>query len=357
MPTLYLINPAAARPQQYGTDIVAELTGTRVTAIADLAIATVAAMARPNFQVCLADESIEAADLDLRPDVVALTGKLTQAPRMLELAAHYRKHGCRVVAGGPFASMSPDSLRPFVDVLVEGELEEIASELFCDLAAGSVRASYRGGRPELSLSPLPAWDLYANSRALIGAVQTSRGCPFECEFCDVIQYLGRKQRFKPIPMVLRELDQLHALGYRRVFLCDDNFTVNRARAKELLAALAEWNQALPAGPMGLMTQGSIDMARDDEMLQLCAQARLQRIFVGVETPHQGSLKEAKKHQNVGLDLHERMQRVVEHGIAIEAGCVVGFDADPPDILQLQRRFWKDSVVPNVIVNRPHSTKE
>jgi radical SAM superfamily enzyme YgiQ (UPF0313 family) len=350
VPSLYLVNPDCSCPQYYGADVVHEHTGTRVAAIADLGITTVAALARPHFTVRLADEGIAPADLSLRPDWVGLTGKVSQVPRMIELARHYRAHGCKVAMGGPFASMSPEVLRPHCDVLIQGEMEEIAPEVFHAMAGGRPQANYLGTRPGLELSPLPAWDLYPNSHGLVGAVQTSRGCPFECEFCDVIQYLGRKQRFKPVDQVLAEVEQLYNFGYRRVLLCDDNFTVNRGRAKELVSALSDWNANRSLGRMSFMTQGSIDVARDDELLRLCAQAGLNQIFVGVETPHQASLKETKKVQNVGLDLHERMNRIVEHGITLEAGCVVGFDSDPADIFSIQREFWMNSCVPNVKVS-------
>ena len=350
MPTLYLINPDCSCPQYYGAEVVTEHTGTRLAAIADLAITTVAAMARPYFEVRLADEGIAHADLSLRPDWVGLTGKVSQVPRMLELARHYRAHGSKIIMGGPFASMSPETVRPYCDVLIQGEMEEIGPELFRALAQGHPKSNYLGTRPGLELSPLPAWDLYPNAYGLVGSVQTSRGCPFECEFCDVIQYLGRKQRFKPVDNVLAELDLLYRCGYRRVLLCDDNFTVNRGRAKELVSALADWNAVRPAGRVSFMTQGSIDVARDDELLRLMAEAGLHQIFVGVETPHQASLKETKKVQNVGLDLHERLQRIVAHGITVEAGCVVGFDSDPAEIFEIQRDFWMGSCVPNVKVS-------
>ncbi len=149
---------------------------------------------------------------------------------------------------------------------------------------------------------MPRWDLYPNGQALMGSVQTSRGCPFECEFCDVIQYLGRKQRHKPVGQVLAELDQLYRLGYRSVFLADDNFTVYRARAKELLVALRDWNARQTDGRMRLMSQVSIDAAGDEDMLQMCADAGLTHVFIGIETPNEESLREAKKRQNLKKNL-------------------------------------------------------
>src|SRR5262249_45882554 len=150
-----------------------------------------------------------------------------------------RRRGVKVIIGGPYASLSPDVLRPHCDILVIGEMEEIAEELFADLRNGYAKEEYVGARPDLGRSPLPRWDLYPNDRAIMGTVQTSRGCPFDCDFCDVIQYLGQKQRHKSTAQVLGELDVVYRFGYRQIFLADDNFTIHRSRTKELLVALRD----------------------------------------------------------------------------------------------------------------------
>src|SRR5262249_13384069 len=161
--------------------------------------------------------------------------------------------------------------------------EQIAPGLFSDLRCGSWRPEYDGGRPDLAMCRPPRWEGYPNDDALMGTVQTSRGCPFECEYCDVIQYLGRKQRHKAVAQVLAELDRVYAYGYRDVFLADDNFTVYRSRAKELLGALREWNLRRVAGRVRFFSQVSIDAAKDDELLRLCAEAGLTGVFIGIET--------------------------------------------------------------------------
>jgi hypothetical protein len=247
--------------------------------------------------------------------------------------------------GGPFASLCPDAVRGHCDVLVTGELEDVAGELFSDLGSGRWRSEYVSNRPDLGAAPIPRWDLYPNDRALIGCVQTSRGCPFECEFCDVIPYLGRKQRHKPPPRVLAELDALYALGYRAAFLADDNFTVYRRRTKELLAQLRVWNATKSDGPMAFSTQVSIDAARDGELLRMCAEANLSWVFIGIETPNEASLRECKKRQNVGVDLLDQIRAFLAHGIAVTAGMIVGFDHDGPDIFERQFEFAMASPVP------------
>ena len=223
--SLYLINPACDVPTYHSGDVFAASGMAAATSVADLATTTVAAMAPEDVHVAICDEDIEPADLSTSADIVGLTGKVTQLGRMIALAAKYRARGKTVLIGGSYASLDPEALRPHCDILVRGELEDIAGGLFNDLKERRVEGGLRGGRPALTSSPIPRWDLYRNDRALLGCVQTSRGCPYQCEFCDVIEYLGRKQRFKGVGQVLAELDVLKASGYRRILISDDNFTV------------------------------------------------------------------------------------------------------------------------------------
>ena len=143
-------------------------------------------------------------------DFIALTGKSSQQCPIEPISREFRRRGKVVILGGPFASLCPETARDYCDILIRGEIEEIGDELFSDLADSSWKPEYVGTRPSLELTPPPRWDLYPNDRALVGAVQTSRGCPFECDFCDVIQYLGRNQRHKPVASVLRELEFITA---------------------------------------------------------------------------------------------------------------------------------------------------
>jgi radical SAM superfamily enzyme YgiQ (UPF0313 family) len=269
---------------------------------------------------------------------------------MREIAAEFRARGVCVVMGGPYASLSPDVVRPHCDILVRGEIEEIAEGFFADLRAGTWKSEYVGTRPDLSRSPVPRWDLYPNDATMSGTVQTSRGCPFECEFCDVIEYLGRKQRHKKVPQVLAELDVLYKHGYRSALLADDNFTVYRARTKELLAALAEWNGRQPDGPMQFITQVSIDAAGDEELLRMCADAGIAQVFIGIETPNEEALRIAKKRQNLKRDLAADILRFVEHGICVEAGMIVGFDGDNASIFERQYEFAMRCAVPVFTLN-------
>jgi len=343
--SLYLINPVADVPSYYGVEVFAARGLPAAIWTADLAIATVAAMAPEDFNIDLCDENATPVNFDSTADFIGITGKVSQWGRMKAIADEFRRRGKTVVIGGPYASLSPEAVRPHCDVLVRGEMEEIAEKFFSDLRSGDWQNEYVGTRPELRTSPLPRWDLYPNRRAVMGTVQTSRGCPFECEFCDVIQYLGRKQRHKPVGQVLAELDQLYQLGYRTVFLADDNFTVYRSRAKELLVALRDWNARQSDGAIRFNSQVSIDAAGDEEMLQMCADAGLTHVFIGIETPNEESLRESKKRQNLKKNLVDEIQRFIDFGISVDAGMIVGFDHDDLAIFSRQYEFAMQTSVP------------
>jgi hypothetical protein len=356
--SIYLINPRPDQPHFYTGEVFQAWGFQPGVLVADLALPTVAAMMPPDFRVRICEENVEPVAFDTDADYIGITGKNTQEGRMIALAREFRHRGKTVIFGGPFATLSPERLRSECDILVRGEIENIAETFFSDLRNSTWKAEYAGDTPGLDASPLPRWDLYPNYRALSGTVQTSRGCPFECEFCDVIQYLGRKQRHKAPAQVVRELEELYALGYRSVLLADDNLTVYRARAKELLTVIAEWNRAAPAGRMGLSTQLSIDCSRDPELLRLCADAGLSLAFIGIETANEQSLKEARKRQNLGVDMAERVSRFLAEGIRVDAGLIVGFDSDDAGIFERQYEFAMSLPIPIFTVHplvAPEST--
>lgn len=336
----YLIHPRPRHADPYGAQLVS-----RTVSIADAAMVTVAALAPSDkFEFKLCEETVDDVDFDYPADFVGITGKYGQGERMLEIARRFRSRGVPVILGGPHASLASDEVRGDCDVLVKGELESIADQFFDDLYHGRYQREYIGARGHIQTSPVPRWDLYPNERALVGTLQTSRGCPFECEFCDVIVYLGRKQSHKSVGQVLAELEVLHRAGYRRVMLADDNLTVYRSRARELLRALVDWNAGV-AEPMSFITQASIDIAEDDEMLALLAKALVRNVFIGIESPNQDALRETKKRQNVGVDMIEATERFARHGIVVGAGMIVGFDHDTPQIFQQVLDFAMRSPIP------------
>lgn len=349
MPSIYIINPAVSTPSYYTAEFFAEDREGWVL-VADLTIATLAAFVPEGWDIRLTDEGVTPADLDADVDFVAITGKTSQRNRMIELADEFRRRGRTVLIGGPFASLVPDDMRGRADILVTGEIEEIAPRLFADLASGNWSDFYDGGRADIRLSPVPRWDLYPTHRASTGTLQTTRGCPFACEFCDVIQYQGRKQRHKDVEQVLAELDALYVCGFRAVYLVDDNFTVHRAFARTMLDALAEWNSRHASDPVTFITQASLDIARDDDMLNRCRDAGMRVIFIGIETVNRDSLRETGKKQNLLMPIVEAVNKVVSFGIAVQAGIIVGFDHDTPRTFDDLVEFFEDCPIPELDIN-------
>jgi radical SAM superfamily enzyme YgiQ (UPF0313 family) len=333
MPSIYIINPAPDVPSYHTGEGYGRMDGRGWVQVADLTIATIAALVPPGWDIRITDEAITGVDFDAEVDFVAITGKISQRTRMYSIASEFQRRGRTVILGGSFATLNSEDARLHCDIFVTGELEELAPKLFADLAAGTWSTHYDGGQADVRLSPLPRWDLYPLDRAQTGAVQTSRGCPFNCEFCDVIQYQGRKQRFKSVEQVIAEIDRLYTAGCRRIFLVDDNFTVNRKRAHAILAAIADWNNAREDGQVKFSTQASVDVARDPDLLDASFAAGLTTMFVGIETLNPESLRETGKKQNLLMPLQAAMKTMVGHGIAVLAGVITGFDHDDPSIFE------------------------
>lgn len=334
---LYLIAPQSNAHTQYAR-FRAGAAGTLVTRVASAAITTVAALAPDDIKVTLCDESVQTIDFDGPFDVVGVSANVSQAERALEIAAAFRARGKTVVLGGPHVSLAPELFERRADCIVVGELESVADTFFADMTRKALKPRYDGAAADLSRSPPPRWDLYPNELAVCGVVQTSRGCPFECHFCDVIQYLGRLQRHKGIAQVIAEVQALYDLGHNFINLADDNFTVYRKRAKALLRALADWNGAEGRGYVTFATQMSIDVARDPEILALCNDAGLLNAFIGIETSNAAALLESKKRQNLKVDLQQECRRIVSAGLRIEGGLIVGFDHDDRSAFQRQLDF-------------------
>lgn len=358
MPSIYIINARESSPFYLSSEVIAASGIGSFPVVADLTTPTLAALVPPSWDITICDGRFQDVDFDTSAGVIALTGKVSQREDMKRLAGEFRRRGKLVLAGGPHVSLWPEDLRGHVDVLVIGEAEDIAAEIFADIARGEPKPEYRGSKPDLNSSPLPRWDLYPFQAHMAGQVQTSRGCPFECEFCDVIQYLGRKQRWKEPAHVIAELDQLYGLRCRDVLLADDNLTVMRERARKLLEALRDWNAERPAGRMRFITQLSIDITRDMDLLRLAADAGLDRCFIGIETPNEDSLREARKRQNTRIDLTQELDKVASTGILPLTSLIVGFDNDGPDIFSRQARFIATLPSPIILLGMlvaPHGT--
>jgi radical SAM superfamily enzyme YgiQ (UPF0313 family) len=340
---VYLIAPK--NPESFWTfDRVLPSLGKRCV-FPNLALPTVAALTPPSHEVVLCDENVEPVDFDTDADVVGITGFVVHKRRMFELTEAFRRRGKLVVAGGPFATLCPEELRGKVDVLVVGEAEYTWPQFVRDYEAGAWQAEYRQEeKPSMLDSPRPRFELLRAARYRSMAIQFARGCPYTCEFCDIIVMYGRRPRTKSVAQVLAEVEAIHALGVGNIFVVDDNFIGNKKEAKALLGALATW-QARRGYPIEFMTEVSLNVAQDDELLSLMARAHFTTIFVGIESPRAASLAETNKTQNTREDIVTAVHRIQAAGIEVMAGMIVGFDHDDPSIFEEQFRFIQQARIP------------
>jgi hypothetical protein len=256
------------------------------------------------------------------------------------------KLGRRTMIGGPYASSEPEALLPLADHVVVGEPDEIFQEIATDLETGSARRLYRvTEKPDVSRTPVPRFDLLALEKYSSMSVQFSRGCPFMCEFCDIITLYGRRPRTKSPAQLIGELDALLRLGWRKeVFIVDDNFIGNHEAASELARELERWQRGNQY-PFGFFTEASIDLASRPTLLDAMVKANFCRVFIGIETPSAESLKEAKKFQNLRRDPLDCIRFIQERGLWVMGGFIVGFDSDPPDIFDRQIEFIERAAIP------------
>ncbi len=311
----------------------------------NLSLPTVAGLTPREHEVVLCDENVEPIDFDTDADIVGLTGYVVHAKRLFELAAEFRRRSKFLVAGGPFASLCPEQLRDRVDVVFVDEAEYTWPEFLEDYAGGNWKAEYRQiDKPSMHDSPLPRFDLLKLDRYRTMTIQFARGCPFQCEFCDIIVMYGRRPRTKTVDQVMAEVAEIYRLGLRRIFVVDDNFIGNMKEAKELLRALAGWQES-NGYPMELMTEVTLNVAQDDELLQLMRQANFTTIFVGIETPRAASLEETHKLQNLRGGILDSVHRIQRAGIEVMAGMIVGFDHDDPSIFEEQFHFIQQARIP------------
>ena len=311
----------------------------------NLSLPTVAGITPREHEVVLCDENVEPVDFDTDAEVIGLTGYVIHKQRIFELAAEFRRRGKFVVAGGPFASLCPEELRDKVDVLFVVEAEYTWPQFLQDYEAGNWKAEYRQvEKPSMHDSPLPRFDLLKIDLYRTMTIQFARGCPFNCEFCDIIVMYGRRPRTKTVPQVMAEVQEIHRLGLRNIFVVDDNFIGNKKEAKALLHALAEW-QGANDYPLELMTEVTLNIAQDDELLQLMRQANFTTIFVGIESPRAASLQETHKTQNMRENILDSVHRIQRAGMEVMAGMIVGFDNDDPSIFDEHFRFIQEARIP------------
>jgi radical SAM superfamily enzyme YgiQ (UPF0313 family) len=331
---------------------VRQLTGRKGT-MAPLGLLTVAAQLPEDFEIRLVDRNLASeSDADWRwADVVFLSLMLAQQPDYRECLERARAFAVPVAVGGPYTSAMRESALAEADWVCFGEAESVMEELLADLRAGRRGRSYEGGNethmPDL---PTPRYDLLPDiDDYYVMPVQFSRGCPFDCEFCDIIEIYGRTPRTKAPAQVLAELDAIRGLGFSGcIFVVDDNFIGNRKRAAELLEALIGWN-ARHDRPFFYFTEASINLADHPGLVDAMAAADFLFVFIGIETPDPQLVLAAGKRQNASGDTLERLQRIREHGIHVIAGMIVGFDDERRDVFERQLAFVAESGIGIVMV--------
>jgi len=311
-----------------------------------LGLLTVASYLPSDFEVRLIDRNVsEETEADWKwADVVFLSAMLAQRRDYEACVDRARTHGKPVAVGGPLTHAMPEKLLAHADWICFGEAESIMDELVADLRAGNRGKRYQGGnKTNMEAVRLPRFDLvpsFGDYTAM--ALQFSRGCPFQCEFCDIIEIYGRVPRTKTPAQVLAELEALKKLGFEGyVFMVDDNFIGNKKKAKEMLKDLAAWNRR-NGHPFAFFTEASINLADDEELLEAMSEAGFLRVFVGIETPDPRLLKTTQKAQNIPGNPLEKLQRIRDHGIHVTAGFIVGFDGEDRGVFETQRSFIQAS---------------
>src|SRR5918994_1783218 len=315
-----------------------------------LGLLTVAAMLPPSWQRRLIDMEVRRLkDSDIEwADMVFVTGMLIQKEALGRVVDRCKGLGKRVVVGGPYVSTSSESL-PNADHIFLGEAETTLPQFFKDLERGEAKATYQAAeRPPLSLTPVPEFALAELNRYSAMSVQYSRGCPFSCEFCDIIEIYGRVPRTKSNQQMLVEFQALYDLGWRgTLFVVDDNFIGNKKNVRLLLPEIAKWQKERDY-PFSLLTEASLNLADDDALLASMREAGFHRVFIGIETPVEESLHEAQKPQNRG-DLLGSVKKIQSYGMEVMAGFIVGFDNDPLDVFERQIDFIRKSAIPLAMV--------
>jgi radical SAM superfamily enzyme YgiQ (UPF0313 family) len=297
-----------------------------------LGLVTVAALLPQTWEMRLVDRNVsEVQEADWAwAELVIISAMIVQKADMAAQIAEAKRRGILVAVGGPFASSTPDApelaLADF-KILDEGE---ITLPLFIEAIERGERQgrfSSNGVKPDVTGTPIPRFDLLELDAYDSMSVQFSRGCPFQCEFCDIIVLYGRKPRTKSPEQLVAELQALYDLGWRRaIFLVDDNFIGNKRNAKLLLPAVKEW-QIERGFPFTFTTEASVDLAADDEMMEMMAEARFEAVFLGIETPDEASLSLTGKHQNTRSSLEDSVDRITSYGIRVMAGFIIGFDGE------------------------------
>ena len=327
-----------------------------------LGLLTVAAMLPVGWEKKLVDMNVaKLTDGDIKwADYVFISAMVVQKDSSSQVITRCKKLGTKIVAGGPLFTTGYEEFDG-VDHFVLGEAEVTMPPFLEDLEKGCARHIYASDeRPDISQTPVPLWPLINMKNYSSMSIQYSRGCPFDCEFCDIIILNGHKPRTKDKDQVLRELEALFHRGWRGgLFVVDDNFIGNRKKLKsEVLPAIIEWEKRKKY-PFTLSTEASINLADDEELMRLMVDAGFGAVFIGIETPNEESLAECAKLQNQNRDLIASVKKIQNYGMEVQGGFIVGFDSDPLSIFKNQIDFIQKSGIVTAMVgllNAPPGTR-
>jgi radical SAM superfamily enzyme YgiQ (UPF0313 family) len=327
-----------------------------------LGLLTVAAMLPNEWEKRLVDMNVSALrDKELEwADLVFISGMSIQKTSVKEIISRCKKLGTKIVAGGPLFTTAYEEFED-VDHLVLNEAEITLPPFLEDLERGCAKHVYATEEiPDIEKTPVPLWELITMKAYATMSIQYSRGCPFNCEFCNIAVLYGRKVRTKSSAQIVAELDCLHSQGWRGdVFLVDDNFIGNKGKLKrEILPAMIEWMERKKY-PFAFNTEASIDLSDDEELMQLMVKAGFDSVFVGIETPNEESLAECNKVQNKNRDLVACVKKIQGSALCVTGGFIVGFDNDPPSIFEKLSAFIQESGIVTAMVgllNAPRNTK-
>jgi radical SAM superfamily enzyme YgiQ (UPF0313 family) len=323
---------------------------------------TVAAMLPQEWEKKLVDmNATPLTDEDIKwADYVFISAMVVQMKSAREVIRRCKKLETNIVAGGPLFTAGYEEFEE-VDHLVLDEAEVTLPPFLEDLEKGCAKHIYTSKeRPDIEKTPLPLWSLLDLKKYSTMSIQYSRGCPYNCEFCDIIILNGNKPRTKSKEQILAEFDALYNRGWRDgVFIVDDNFIGNKRKLKEeILPAIIEWQKERKY-PSMLLTEASINLADDEELLRLMVAAGFETVFIGIETPNEESLAECNKHQNRGRDLVASVKKIQNHGLQVQGGFILGFDSDPASIFKSQINFIQGSGIVTAMVgllNAPPGTR-
>jgi len=322
-----------------------------------LGLATVAALCPGHWTLRLLDQAVDdLTDADiLGADLVMVSAMTVQQEGLVEVLARARRLGRRTIVGGPYASGEPNRMLAMADHVVVGEPDEVFHEIARDLEEGTARRLYEiTDKPDVTKTPMPRFDLLKLDSYASMSVQFSRGCPFQCEFCDIIILYGRKPRTKRPDQMVAELDQLLSLGWKKqVFIVDDNFIGNHARALDLCVELEKWQQARGHAVM-FYTEASMDLARKPALIDAMVKANFFYVFLGIESPSKESLREVRKLQNLAMDPVSCVEVLHRRGLWVTGGFIVGFDSDTEEIFDLQIEFIERTAIPWALLNFLHA---